>query len=339
MERDLLTQLVYVDAFEPIPLVDSFVKFNKVGKGKGEARLYLGSENKESIFDFFEGQSFSVNCFVLKQDLIDYLNQVKDEYIHHTFYYRDKNYVSINKWEEYKQYIEAKDDIIEFVFARTQTADTDSRIYGREPSLNVKERTIGADIYDYIRSIAIPIVSYIHFIKYKYGNNYVFYTKLDYEPVLTIQKEYTFKKDVQVKLEKKYKHTYSYYRTRPEQRKFRSDLLKSIGNKCPITGISDDFLLEACHIKPYNKCTPKERKDINNGLLLCPNLHVVFDLGYISFDNEKRLLISPYLRKDTRKRLGIEIGKIYNDLPFNPDRLINIQYHRDNVFKKIDFEP
>ena len=66
MERDLLTQLVYVDAFEPIPLVDSFVKFNKVGKGKGEARLYLGSENKESIFDFFEGQSFSVNCFVLK---------------------------------------------------------------------------------------------------------------------------------------------------------------------------------------------------------------------------------------------------------------------------------
>ena len=51
MERDLLTQLVYVDAFEPIPLVDSFVKFNKVGKGKGEARLYLGSENKESIFD------------------------------------------------------------------------------------------------------------------------------------------------------------------------------------------------------------------------------------------------------------------------------------------------
>ena len=115
--------------------------------------------------------------------------------------------------------------------------------------------------------------------------------------------------------------------------------MKSIGNKCPITGISDDFLLEACHIKPYNKCTPKERKDINNGLLLCPNLHVVFDLGYISFDNEKRLLISPYLRKDTRKRLGIEIGKIYNDLPFNHDRLINIQYHRDNVFKKIDFEP
>ena len=49
MANDLLKKMVYVDAFEPIPLVDSFVKFNKVGSGKGEARLYLGSENKESI--------------------------------------------------------------------------------------------------------------------------------------------------------------------------------------------------------------------------------------------------------------------------------------------------
>ena len=90
MASDLLKKMVYVDAFEPIPLVDSFVKFNKVGSGKGEARLYLGSENKESIFDFFEGKSFSVKCFVLKRDLIDYLNLVKEEYLHPTFSYRDK---------------------------------------------------------------------------------------------------------------------------------------------------------------------------------------------------------------------------------------------------------
>ena len=338
MANDLLKKMVYVDAFEPIPLVDSFVKFNKVGSGKGEARLYLGSENKESIFDFFEGKSFSVKCFVLKRDLIDYLKLVKEEYLHPTFSYRDKKNVSIKRWEDYMRFIEDKDDIIEFAFSRTQTADNDSRIYGREPSLKSKEHNSGYEIYDFIRSIAIPIVSFIHFIKYKTENGYVFYTKLDYEPVLTIQKEYSLKKDIQAKLEKKFKHTYSYYRTRPEQRKFRSDLLKSMGNKCPITGITDDFLLEACHIKPYNRCTPKEKKDINNGLILCPNLHIVFDLGYITFDDDKCLLVSPYLRKDTRKRLGINSGKRYDDLPFSPERLINIQYHRENVFKKIDFD-
>ena len=78
--------------------------------------------------------------------------------------------VSIKKWEEYMRFIKDKDDVIEFVFARTQTADNDSRIYGREPSLKNKEHTSGYEIYDFIRSIAIPIVSFLHFIKYKTEN-------------------------------------------------------------------------------------------------------------------------------------------------------------------------
>jgi len=62
-----------IDAKEKVTIADSFVvRQNKIGFGNGEAKLYVGNENKE-IRKFFGTLGFSLDCFLLKADLIKYL--------------------------------------------------------------------------------------------------------------------------------------------------------------------------------------------------------------------------------------------------------------------------
>lgn len=70
-----------LDAKEKITIADSFVvRQNKIGTGNGEAKLYVGNDNKE-VRDFFGSSGFAVNCFLLKQDLLKYLEETKVEYL------------------------------------------------------------------------------------------------------------------------------------------------------------------------------------------------------------------------------------------------------------------
>ena len=63
-----------------ITIPDCFVLGkNKLGNGHGEAKLYLGSKN--NMRAFFGDEGFSVRCFLLKADLLTYLNTLKQEYI------------------------------------------------------------------------------------------------------------------------------------------------------------------------------------------------------------------------------------------------------------------
>ncbi|RBN37554.1 hypothetical protein DMN50_29890, partial [Priestia megaterium] len=54
------------------------------------------------------------------------------------------------------------------------------------------------------------------------------------------------------------------------QSAFKQGLLKK-EKKCKLCSVMDDRLLVASHIKPWKDCNDKERLDLNNGLLLCPN--------------------------------------------------------------------
>ena len=61
---------------------------------------------------------------------------------------------------------------------------------------------------------------------------------------------------------------------------------------CAVTGCKDESLLIASHIKPWSKCTTRaERLSPDNGILLSPNLDKAFDRGYISFDDNFKILI------------------------------------------------
>ncbi|PIQ91655.1 MAG: HNH endonuclease, partial [Parcubacteria group bacterium CG11_big_fil_rev_8_21_14_0_20_39_22] len=68
-----------IEQVDNIAVVDSFVKKNKVGRGNGEARLYLGSQQGQHDFNAFFGD-FSPKAFFLKRDFEDYLNDAKFEY-------------------------------------------------------------------------------------------------------------------------------------------------------------------------------------------------------------------------------------------------------------------
>tara|TARA_B100000945_G_C20260962_1_gene539263 strand:- start:295 stop:498 length:204 start_codon:yes stop_codon:yes gene_type:complete len=42
---------------------------------------------------------------------------------------------------------------------------------------------------------------------------------------------------------------------------------------CPITGVTDERLLQAAHIKPWKDSTPEEKVDACNGIMLTLTIH------------------------------------------------------------------
>lgn len=102
--------------------------------------------------------------------------------------------------------------------------------------------------------------------------------------------------------------------------------------KCMVEGLSHPVLI-ASHIKPYSKCAKEDGSqfDVNNGLLLSKNLDSLFDLGYITFDNDGNIKPSYKLSPDMFEYLA----EFHLDNRFlNENRIKYLEYHRDKVFKK-----
>jgi HNH endonuclease len=114
------------------------------------------------------------------------------------------------------------------------------------------------------------------------------------------------------------------------QSKFKRIILQ-MKKSCEICGLAEEKLLIASHIKPWNKSNNKEPLDCNNGLLLCPNHDSVFDKGYISFDEEGKIIISERLNECSRTRLNIQNTIKLNLNKFQKDYMA---WHR-NHFEEI----
>ncbi|MFA0114590.1 HNH endonuclease [Vibrio sp. 10N.261.46.E11] len=115
--------------------------------------------------------------------------------------------------------------------------------------------------------------------------------------------------------------------TRLGQGHFRSKLIQMWGG-CAITGYRNTQLLLASHIKPWRDSSNEERLDRFNGLLLLANLDKAFDLGFISFDDHGKVLISSYL--ESPDMIGLK-----EDMAFRimPDHRPYLRYHRGELFK------
>lgn len=83
----------------------------------------------------------------------------------------------------------------------------------------------------------------------------------------------------------------AYVMTRIGQGKFKNRLLERY-RECPVCKVQNINLLIASHIKPWKFCNNQERLDPNNGFIFCPNHDKLFDLGFISFHNDGRIIIS-----------------------------------------------
>lgn len=65
---------------------------------------------------------------------------------------------------------------------------------------------------------------------------------------------------------------------RPQQAKFRKQILREFGNKCVLTGEGMNIVLEACHLIPVKH---RGNDSVGNGLCLRADIHILFDSKHI----------------------------------------------------------
>jgi len=303
-------------------IADSFlVRQNKIGGGNGEAKLYVGNDNQE-IRSFFGSEGFAISCFLLKRDLLKYLEETKAEYINPEQPYVNKELLP-NLWNERKAKIEQLPEKIEFeVIEQTQ-------IVG--PRIYVKSSDTA---YKLIRELSLPNITYISVVKLLDENGkltYYFRLFADYfgdvEHPYTLEKEQEEIENLQDTEEKKV-----LTRARVGQGKYREELLK-LCPFCPITLVSDDRLLIASHIKPWAKSNDFEKTDPLNGFMLTPTFDFMFDRGFLSFTDDKKSILSPFLSNMTYSKLGISDGKTFSHLPIE-GRENYLEFHRTEILKR-----
>ncbi len=311
------------DTKEKITIADSFVvRQNKIGGGNGEAKLYIGQEGDETR-NFFGKNGFAIPCFLVKSDLQKYLEETKAEYLQPEQPYINKDILP-NLWNERKTKIDALPEKIEFEVTE-QTQITGSRVY-----VNSKDTA-----YKIIRELSLPNITYISVIKLideKGKLNYYFRLFADYfgevqHPYLIEQEQEQIAESVIDQTEK-----VQLTKARIGQGEYRIKLLAECPF-CPITLVSDDRLLIASHIKPWVSSNEFEKTDPKNGFMLTPTFDRLFDRGFLSFTDDKKTILSPFLSNMTYSKLGISDNKIISHLP-TIGREEYLEYHRNQILKK-----
>ena len=113
----------------------------------------------------------------------------------------------------------------------------------------------------------------------------------------------------------------------------RSMALSRDNHQCLLCDINDDRLLICSHIKPWR--TGESRLDLNNVLTLCEFHDSLFDKGFISLNDNGKLVHSntPVLKKSLL-RIFLEGTKSRIALVNNDKMKYYLKFHRENVFMK-----
>jgi len=115
---------------------------------------------------------------------------------------------------------------------------------------------------------------------------------------------------------------------------FRQNV-QSIEKFCRVTKVDRPEHLRASHCKPWRDCiTNEERLDGENGLLLTPSIDHLFDRGFISFENDGDLLISPVAHQTSLNRMNVPTGERVNVGTFSQGQKRFLEFHREYVFLK-----
>jgi putative restriction endonuclease len=124
---------------------------------------------------------------------------------------------------------------------------------------------------------------------------------------------------------------------------FRSSV-EAIEKSCRLTGITNRSLLIASHIKPWRSCeTAQERLHGMNGLLLTPDADLLFDRGFITFEDDGKVQVSPRFDHEDLRRLGLgnivsplrgfsEAPFVWQTDAFAPAQCRYLEYHRRQVY-------
>lgn len=122
------------------------------------------------------------------------------------------------------------------------------------------------------------------------------------------------------------------------QRFFRQSVLASYNSRCCITGNPIPELLVASHILPWGS-HQEHRLNPKNGLCLAQTQDAAFDRGLITFDEDYRLVLGPYLKEHLtnealERNFFVYEGKSLQ-MPdkFSPDADFMLK-HREEVFRQ-----
>ena len=119
---------------------------------------------------------------------------------------------------------------------------------------------------------------------------------------------------------------------RKGQGQYRDRLLAEC-HYCPITMINDDRLLIASHIKPWAVSSDREKVDHKNGFILSPLYDRLFDKGFMTFTQDRRIVLSNWISPANKKRIGVKDGQFVQYLPLDEFRQSYMEFHRTSVFK------
>lgn len=114
---------------------------------------------------------------------------------------------------------------------------------------------------------------------------------------------------------------------------FRDALLHLWADSCAVSALDMPELLRASHAKPWAQCADdRERLDPFNGLLLAPHLDVLFDRGYVTFDEQGNALWSQEVAPGVPASLGLADPNLALRW-IDPRHAPYLQYHRAHVFR------
>lgn len=124
----------------------------------------------------------------------------------------------------------------------------------------------------------------------------------------------------------------SLIQARRGQGMFRANVL-SIERCCRVTQVERPEHLVASHAKPWRDSTNEERLAGENGLLLTPSIDHLFDRGFIAFEGNGRLLVSPVAHRPSLVKMGIPVDTPVNVGPFSKAQRPFLEFHQANVFR------
>ena len=111
---------------------------------------------------------------------------------------------------------------------------------------------------------------------------------------------------------------------------FKANVMR-IERACRITGVTREEHLRASHCKPWRDSSNEERLDGENGLLLTPNADHLFDRGFIGFEDNGDVLVSPVAHAASLIKLGVQVDQALNVGRFSEGQRRYLRFHRESV--------
>lgn len=126
----------------------------------------------------------------------------------------------------------------------------------------------------------------------------------------------------------------SLVRARRGQGKYRTELLR-FEHECRISHVRNPEYLIASHIKPWRHSDNDERLDGENGLLLNPNVDLLFDRGLISFEDNGDVIFSPVADLIDLPKMGIDPSQPLNVGSFTSGQKSYLAFHRRDLLLQV----